>query len=314
MYKFISFFLKGLLCCIFLFSISLKSQVQEDRDYCRLDCDPEMHLENVEMVYKDIKNDSIIKALEGFQTKRFPLRFVYIKSDSFAIDNEVKNNLNKVVFKLNNSYAPVGFVFNVEEIEIVYSEIKLEDLSQNIEELYNRFSDVYDKRDMITVYILDHKFEFCTVTDQRLSCSRIGGFSYILSSRTNNIVMSNYDIMDQKIVAHEFGHFFGLYHTFEDRMFGRDTPNESDCYATGDRLCDTPSDPGSLFEIYVNYSTCEMVGFKDYNGYEYKPMLENYMSYYKPCYLKEYSFTKEQILVMKLASQLNLRSRLSIER
>ena len=112
-------------------------------------------------------------------------------------------------------------------------------------------------------------------------------------------------------MAHEFGHFFGLYHTFEDRLFGKDTFNPETCNTTGDLVCDTPPDPGTVFEIYVNYSSCEMNGLTDLNGNEYQPILQNYMSYYKPCYLKENIFTGQQVKIMKLASRLDIRKRLS---
>ena len=155
---------------------------------------------------------------------------------------------------------------------------------------------------MITVYVLNHSQEFCTTVDNSISCSRTGGFSYILSRRANNIVVSQFDLSDQKIVAHEFGHFFGLFHTFEEHVFGKDNFVSTDCDKRGDRICDTPPDPGTAYEIYVNYSTCEMRGFTHENGNDYKPLLDNYMSYYKPCYLKKFSFTPGQLDVMKVAA------------
>lgn len=158
---------------------------------------------------------------------------------------------------------------------------------------------------------MQHKKEFCTVTSTSISCSKIGGFSFILSNRTSNIVLSQFDLKDSKIVAHEFGHFFGLYHTFEEQLFGKDQFSDKDCYLVGDRLCDTPPDPGAVFEVYVNYSDCSMIGLTNSAGAHYDPLIENYMSYYKPCYLKEFSFTNEQIMVMQLASNFPLRAKLT---
>ena len=123
--------------------------------------------------------------------------------------------------------------------------------------------------------------------------------------------MSKFDLRDSKIVAHEFGHFFGLYHTFEESLFGKDSFDPDQCATTGDLICDTAPDPGSIFEVYVNYTACEMIGLKDLSGNEYLPIIENYMSYYKPCYLTEYSFTEQQEMVMKMSSQLPIRKKLS---
>jgi len=42
-----------------------------------------------------------------------------------------------------------------------------------------------------------------------------------------------------------------------------------------------------------------MYGATDKNGKDYKPMINNYMGYYAPCYMKEYAFTAGQIASMK---------------
>jgi len=59
----------------------------------------------------------------------------------------------------------------------------------------------------------------------------------------------------------------------------------------------------------VNYVTCKFSKLKNEAGLTYKPHIENYMSYYKPYYLKEFSFTPDQILVMKVAASLPIRSK-----
>jgi len=292
-------------------AIMTLSQVHDEDNYCWLNCDPNIHLENTDVLYQLIQLDSVQRTLEALEIKKFPLRFVILK-EKFALPNDqTKKELNDVVMELNKSFMTVGFHFYIDTIEVLESDIKLEDLAQNQNNIYDKFSQAYDKADLITMYVLGHKTDFCTIANSRISCSKIGGFSYILSGRANNIVMSSFDLHDPKIVAHEFGHFFGLYHTFEQNMFGRDQFIEGDCYITGDRICDTPPDPGTIFELYVNYSKCEMVGFENEAGISYKPIIENFMSYYKPCYLKAYSFTKEQEMIMKLASHLHIRDRLT---
>ena len=286
-------------------------QIHENKNWCRLNCNPKIDKENANRITELMKTDSLLELMDTIENKKFPIRFVYVKESSFTPSDSIATDLDHVLNQLNEAFSGVGFIFEKEKIEVLVSTIKLEELSQNQYELYDTFSEANDLENMITVYILDHKNEFCTVTENSISCSRIGGFSYILSSRNNNIVMSQHDLKDPKIVAHEFGHFFGLYHTFEESLFGKDKFDPSDCLTTGDRICDTPPDPGTVFELYVNYSTCEMVNFKDENGNHYKPILENYMSYYKPCYLKKYSFTKDQEMVMKLAGELPIRKRLT---
>ena len=122
--------------------------------------------------------------------------------------------------------------------------------------------------------------------------------------------MSRFDLSDIKVFADEMGHFFGLYHTFEESQFGKDDFNPENCALLGDRICDTPPDPGANFEVYINYVSCETIGLENDEGKEYKPMIQNYMSYYKPCYLKEFVFTPDQINVIKAASSLPFRKKL----
>lgn len=297
------------LCCINL--ATLYSQVHEDRTWCKINCDPTIHTENSDLVYGDAVNDSIAQAFDIGDTLKFPVRIVFVEEVRYTPGKELKQELNKVISNLNYSFRNARFTFSLDQIEVIESEVKIEDLSENRFELYDRFSEEHDLDDMITVFILDHKNEYCTISNSRISCSRTGGFSYILSGRTNNLVLSKFDLLDSKVVAHEFGHFFGLYHTFEESLFGKDTFSPGECSVKGDLICDTAPDPGSIFEVYINYTSCEMIGLTDSNGNEYSPLIQNYMSYYKPCYLTEYSFTRQQEMYMTVASQLDMRKKLS---
>lgn len=62
-------------------------------------------------------------------------------------------------------------------------------------------------------------------------------------------LLSGYD--QGKALVHEVGHYFGLYHTFQNGCYGN-TP--STCQTSGDYVCDTPqvATPNSGCPIYVN--------------------------------------------------------------
>ena len=284
------------------------SQVEENKKWCRINCDASIHKENAELIYKFIQLDSIKDKLMSFQTKKFPIRFVYVNPKSDSVNTK---EVTQAVAGLNNSFAKANFEFYIDEIGKLDQNLCIEDLSHNSDNIYDTFSGINDKPDVLTIYVMEYRDEFCDVTPTSISCAKVGGFSYILSDRTNNIVLSRFDLLDDKIVAHEMGHFFGLYHTFEQQLFGKDVFNSDDCYLVGDRLCDTPPDPGTVFEVYVNYTKCGMVGLESEKGHTYSPIIENYMSYYKPCYLKEYSFSDEQVMIMQLSSELPFRENLS---
>ncbi len=289
----------------------LFSQIQETKNWCNLNCEyTEADQQNAELIHLRMQNDSIKASILQEAFLRFPLRFALVQKDSTDIDIK-ELELRRVVDNLNKAFEPTRFVFYLSQIDLILTDLSIEELSANNFNRYDKFSQRNDLTDMITVYILDHAKDFCVEEGNSVSCGRTGGFAYILSDRNNNVVLSQFDVTDSKIVAHEFGHFFGLFHTFEEHIFGKDTFDAADCGEKGDRICDTPPDPGAVYEIYVNYSTCQMVGLEDENGNKYQPLLDNYMSYYKPCYLKEYSFTPEQILKMQVAGRLDIRKRLS---
>ena len=292
------------------FTIHIQAQVVETKNWCTSKCDMVGdELENTNSIFETLlKDSSQINRHQG-AVLEFPLRIGLIQSgDSLSLDANL-HLINQAVDGLNKSFKDVGFSFFVAQTDIIKSPLRIEELSENGYEPYDQFSDTYDIKDMISIYVFDYANDFCTITESSISCGRTGGFSYILSNRTNNIVLSQFDLKDPKVVAHEMGHFFGLYHTFEEQQFGKDTFGLDDCQLVGDRICDTPPDPGPIFEIYINYSTCEMYGLDSGHNQEYKPLINNIMSYYKPCYMKEYSFTPIQRKVIKTAALSPLRKK-----
>jgi len=297
---------------LFLFAVCLNtslSQVLETKNWCLSRCDiAGDERENTELVHLQLKNDSIIAVTNLDSIKRIPLRIAIIQEDSIEV--EIKElTVRRAIDNLNKSFIDANFIFYIERTDVILSDLKLEDLSDNLYEPYNKFSDRYDESDLLSIYIFEHDEDFCNIQPNSISCGRTGGFSYILSERTNNLVMSRFDLSDLKVFAHEMGHFWGLFHTFEETLFGKDDFNEKNCAVLGDRICDTPPDPGTIFEVYVNYTTCELLNLENDEGYAYKPLIQNYMSYYKPCYLKEFSFTPDQIKVMKVAATLPMRTK-----
>ncbi|HEX9980846.1 MAG TPA: zinc-dependent metalloprotease [Flavobacterium sp.] len=133
-----------------------------------------------------------------------------------------------------------------------------------------------------------------------------GGLSPISPTQQslNRILFQNASVVNGKTVVHEFGHYFGLQHTFNGstnptisnrelvtRNFSETAPRISaNCDLKGDYLCDTPADPFGIPGATAPF--CSYNGtVTDANGDTYSPDVTNYMSYY-PCI--PYSFTDGQ--------------------
>ncbi|WP_338392766.1 zinc-dependent metalloprotease [Fulvitalea axinellae] len=93
-------------------------------------------------------------------------------------------------------------------------------------------------------------------------------------------------------LAHELGHYFGLFHTHETSK-GKELVNGSNCSEAGDFVCDTPADPKLG---YANTSNGQCI----YNGEDldelgqaYNPDVNNIMSY-SPYWCRK-SFTPNQL-------------------
>lgn len=291
-------------CLFFLLFLMVDiciSQVTEEKNWCASQCNAAGDEKgNTKRLCKEIEhNRALGRVLEG-KKQLIPLRIGFVQRDTSETE-VTKELVQNAVNNLNKSFVKTNLLFYVDRIDVICSEIKLEELSQNGYKVYDAFSKAYDLPNTISIFVFDFDEEFCRVDGNSVSCGRTGGFSYVLSDKTSNIVLSKFDLSEIKVIAHEMGHFWGLYHTFEEFQFGKDNFDHSQCHLVGDLVCDTPPDPGPIYEIYVNYTACELMNFVDIDGNKYKPLIQNFMSYYKPCYLQEYSFTDDQVNVINTA-------------
>ncbi len=103
------------------------------------------------------------------------------------------------------------------------------------------------------------------------------GQAYFPDEKKDKIILSNF-CASSKLLAHEMGHIFSLFHTHET-SFGKELVNKSNCLYSGDKICDTPADPG-INQNNVS-DDCDYLakGLVDANGEVYVPSVENLMSY-----------------------------------
>jgi hypothetical protein len=143
-----------------------------------------------------------------------------------------------------------------------------------------------------------------------------GGYAFFPWDPTPGFVVltsiySNPNYLNYAVVAHELGHYFGLYHTHRDpytqfvtypKLYNGTLYTK---YTGGDMIGDTEADPGPNNcggpGCLVSPNPC----INDAYGEQYKPDRGNIMSYYDACRNK---FSCEQLEVMAGSLQLQSRS------
>lgn len=195
---------------------------------------------------------------------------VWIALDTFGVSGMSLGDINSVVTAPNGPFATIGLSFNLCQVDTI------EDHNFNV---WDPLIDdpqaqvMYYDEGLINIYLVE---EITT-----------GAAGYAYFPGGADMIVLNKSSAEGS-VTHEMGHFFGLYHTFEDG-FGAELANGSNCSVAGDLLCDTGADPdptGQEVDMHCNLTTY----FRDANGDPYDPPTDNIMSYY-PCACK---FTTDQ--------------------
>ncbi len=143
--------------------------------------------------------------------------------------------------------------------------------------------------------------------------ANISGYAYYPSSlrQSNRVLLANSSIANNRTLSHELGHYFGLYHTFNNNANADVSLRElvtrgtgANCTTTGDFICDTPADPFQLPGATVSAGSCTYTGtIVDAQNQPFIPALNNIMSYYYGC---GNTFTAGQFERMQAGIQIRL--------
>lgn len=201
----------------------------------------------------------------------------YIVKDSLGQPNITEQDILDAIDSTNKDFAPICLSFEI--CEFIYV--------NNFQ--YDNFEKPKDEPEMMTLYYKPQIINMYFVMDivNEPQC----GYAYMPTGP--DLVVIKKTCIPGLVISHELGHFFGLYHTFENG-FGQEFANESNCLTAGDLLCDTEADPQGSVDGACNYTG----PYFDPNNEYYLPPVDNIMSYYDDCRCR---FTSDQYI--RMASQ-----------
>jgi hypothetical protein len=188
---------------------------------------------------------------------------VWVIRNTMPVD-DLYDQLEQSLVWVNEKFEPAGLHFficewHIENGDAIFSRLALDDLNKD------RFQD-----HRLNVYLVE------TITDNGFSYGGLGIFPSMGVREDRYVSIIQEGVIYPQLIAHEFGHYYNLYHTHE-RIKGLELVLRSNCHTAGDMCCDTPADPGLGFH---NMDGCSYTGLgRDQDGYYYFPLTDYIMSY-----------------------------------
>ncbi|WP_109830822.1 T9SS type A sorting domain-containing protein [Reichenbachiella versicolor] len=175
--------------------------------------------------------------------------------------------LVEAIDELNNAFSATGLSFFLFGPTSFINNDRFYNFSDDEELDLVRGS---EQSNVINIYFVDEIVAF--------GKGKMCGYAYYPTSGTDRIILANECVKNGTALIHEMGHFFSLFDTHGMLNVSNDElVDGSNCDVAGDKMCDTPADPGLKGNVAAG--TCEYTGTaKDANGDAYKPDTKNYMS------------------------------------
>jgi hypothetical protein len=138
----------------------------------------------------------------------------------------------------------------------------------------------------------------------------IAGFAYFPNQNTaldGTVLLATSIREDNKILTHELGHAFDLYHPFQGSNSADQCPSNSNCVSSGDRVCDTDPISYNVVNGVVNFSCRTEQPNSCAPGKNFSPLTENNFMNYTNCFTL---FTNGQ--KARMTAAMSLSSRVSL--
>lgn len=256
--------MKSILSYIIILTLTIsctKSKKEEFHPFCASEYCSDKGKEELKSLYK---NNLISKDT------------MYINISVIVATNKEINHfkIKTKIKELNSIFATALIQFKLLPKVYYKPQNHTIDEIQNDNSIRNKVTQNTEKENLINLYIVP-KGKY------------LNGFTYVVPDtfinyfnlKCNTIFINDSAWFNQSTVAHELGHFFGLQHTFgksPEENTTKEKTDGSNCSEEADFICDTPADPNGLIN-----DNCEYIGLSDKKKHDYKPFVNNYMSYYK---------------------------------
>lgn len=182
--------------------------------------------------------------------------------------------ISDVLDQVNILFAPIGMKFTLCQADYI-DNFQYDSLNGIGPSVHNLIIDYMDE--VAVQYNIERRINMYFMSEFINAYAPYCGFA-------GNYIVIKKGCNTQTVVAHEFGHYFNLLHTFEGN--GTELVDGSNCHKAGDEVCDTPADPyrEESPNDYYDGSSCEFIYTgKDAKNQFYSPDLGNIMSYYTSC-------------------------------
>lgn len=199
-----------------------------------------------------------------------PLKFHIIRNGPVAFDDTT--HVASLLDLMNDTFLDAAIQFEkCGGINFIENSIMANDYDPST--IKSQLHDTHGQANVINVYIANTTVSF-------------GGFSFAGPTNVsdhyiqdNAIVMSGTQYLDYDtfLLAHELGHYFGLYHP-SLTTYGLELVDGSNCEVAGDFCCDTPAArPGMCCRVNCDFVASPEVTY-DSQGDSISPDIKNIMS------------------------------------
>ena len=207
----------------------------------------------------------------------------WVVEDTMGMANLTQGAVQTAIDDLNASFGDICVTFNLCDYTVLPN---ARQTKPNINSEAKEIATIHQVKNVINLYFVEE-----VIADASLTIAELGDtiLPDLNNPLTNAIFVPKSTATDGATINYALGKFFGLNYT---HFNGDELADASNCATAGDKICDTPADPGGTDDGACHLSYHPTSPNLDANGHYYVPDVCNFMSWYSPgC---RSSFTNEQ--------------------